>query len=474
MLVKRRRTQSTSDAFEDRINSKNPTVIIRQGYSLKSVICLCLAICLICQFLLPLAISFLQNAIKEKPVQKFKNLGGLISAKSDLKKSAPQFLVDPIYDEKWKDIGSKMAIPVVHLPEVEQTDPAKVQEALAAAKAARRSRKAGNLEKALIIIEHAYAMAPNVPDILIEMGQVQEGKNMLIEADQCYVRALVYDPNHVEAIGLRAKTSPIVSAIDRKMLNEVHDLRDEFASLQHSTALRRMMRETYFLYVYHTVAIEGNTLSLGQTRSILESGMVVPGKSIREHNEVIGMDAALRFLNSTLLSMDHDRISIDDILEMHRRVLGNADPIEAGRFRNTQVYVGKFTPISPEYVAEQMDELVEWLNDENTLNMDPIEKAAIAHYKLVLVHPFTDGNGRTARLLLNLIMMRSGFPPVILPVETRAEYYSSLHVANLGDLRPFVRYVAKYTKESIQRYIGTTKTSNCIGKENLELQECAI
>lgn len=186
--------------------------------------------------------------------------------------------------------------------------------------------------------------------------------------------------------------------------------------------------------------------------------MVIPGKSIREHNEVIGMDAALRFLNCSLLSKEHDEISIEDILEMHRRVLGNADPVEAGRLRTTQVYVGRFTPVAPEYVMEQMVDLVEWLNDESTRAMDPIERAAIAHYKLVLVHPFTDGNGRTARLLLNLIMMRSGFPPVILPVETRAEYYASLHVANLGDLRPFVRYVAKHSENSIKVRIGCMKT----------------
>ncbi|EGT46606.1 CBN-FIC-1 protein [Caenorhabditis brenneri] len=295
--------------------------------------------------------------------------------------------------------------------------------------------------------------------------------NELVEADQCYVKALAYDPGNTEALVLRARTTPLVSAIDRKMLKTVHNLRNEFAHLQHSTALRRMMRETYFLYVYHTVAIEGNTLSLGQTRAILESGMVIPGKSIREHNEVIGMDAALRFLNCSLLSKEHDSISIEDILEMHRRVLGNADPVEAGRVRTTQVYVGRFTPVPPEYVMDQLSDMVDWLNDESTLAMDPIERAAIAHYKLVLVHPFTDGNGRTARLLLNLIMMRSGFPPVILPVETRAEYYATLHVANLGDLRPFVRYVAKHSEASIQRYIGAMKTSsdNIINEEDTEL-----
>lgn len=440
-----------------------------QGYSLTTVIIVSVLVSVICQHVVPHSFSYLNDIIKNSPKRKppsdsnLLNIG-FISTDPPLKYAPavkkPTFLVDPIYDEKWKGVQTAVPVMTTESEQKRENDQAKVKEAILAAKAASRSRKDGNLEKAMTIMEHAMALAPNNPHILMEMGQIREMNNDLIEADQCYVKALAYDPGNTEALVLRARTTPLVSAIDRKMLRAVHDLRNEFAHLQHSTALRRMMRETYFLYVYHTVAIEGNTLSLGQTRAILESGMVIPGKSIREHNEVIGMDAALRFLNCSLLSKAHEEISIEDILEMHRRVLGNADPVEAGRVRTTQVYVGRFTPVAPEYVMEQLTDMVDWLNDENTLAMDPIERAAIAHYKLVLVHPFTDGNGRTARLLLNLIMMRSGFPPVILPVETRAEYYASLHTANLGDLRPFVRYVAKHSEASIQRYIGAMKTSS--------------
>ncbi|KAK6030821.1 Fic family protein [Ostertagia ostertagi] len=168
------------------------------------------------------------------------------------------------------------------------------------------------------------------------------------------------------------------------------------------------------------------------------------------------MDAALRYLNHSLLHSDE--ISLNDILEMHRRVLGNANPIDAGRIRTTQVFVGRFTPVAPEYVKDQLDELVDWLRDPGTLEMSPIERAAIAHYKLVVVHPFIDGNGRTARLLLNLILMRAGFPPVILPVESRAEYYATLHTANLGDLRPFVRYVARHTENTLKFYISSAES----------------
>ncbi|KAK6747026.1 hypothetical protein RB195_000333 [Necator americanus] len=339
------------------------------------------------------------------------------------------------------------------------------QEALAALSAAQSSRRSGNRKKARIIIEHALALAPNHPDILTEYGLFHEVlENDVLEADLCYAKALAFDPHHSEALVRRKKTLPLVNAMDAKLLNRIQKKRDEFARLPHTSSLRRAMRESYFLHIYHTVAIEGNTLSLGQTRSILESGMAVAGKSIHEHNEVIGMDAALRFLNHSLLHMNE--ITLDDILEMHRRVLGNVNPLDAGRIRTTQVFVGRFTPVAPEYVKEQLAELVNWLKDPLTLEMNPVEKAAIAHYKLVVVHPFVDGNGRTARLLLNLILMRAGFPPVILPVESRAEYYATLHTANLGDLRPFIRYIARYTENTLKFYINSTE--KCVGGDCAE------
>uniref|UniRef100_A0A0K0D179 protein adenylyltransferase n=1 Tax=Angiostrongylus cantonensis TaxID=6313 RepID=A0A0K0D179_ANGCA len=332
-------------------------------------------------------------------------------------------------------------------------DRAREQEALAALSAAKISRRSGNAKKTKSIIEHAVALAPHHPDILTEYGLFHEVLTFFFIADLCYARALTFDPHHTEALVSRKRTLPLVNAMDAKLLQRIDKYRDEFARLPLTSTMKRAMRESYFLHIYHTVAIEGNTLTLGQTRSILESGVAVAGKSILEHNEVIDV----RFLKP-FLRVSSYRI---DLLEMHRRVLGNANPIDAGRIRTTQVFVGRFTPVAPEYVREQLDELVDWLNDPSTMEMSPVEKAAIAHYKLVVVHPFVDGNGRTARLLLNLILMQAGFPPVILPVESRAEYYATLHTANLGDLRPFVRYVARHTENTLKFYIGSSET--CVG-----------
>lgn len=268
----------------------------------------------------------------------------------------------------------------------------------------------------------------------------------------------------------RAKTLPLVEEIDNNMLSEIHRKRDIFLKIPRwNSGLKRAMRDSYFQHIYHTVALEGNTFSLGQTRSILETRLAIAGKSIIEHNEILGMDAALRFLNHTLAHVGD--LKIEDILAIHKRVLGFVDPIAAGVLRSTQVYVGSFVPTAPEFVLDELNEMIEWLNDEETLRLDPVELAAITHYKLVYIHPFIDGNGRTARLLMNFILMQAGYPPVIIPVEERAKYYLTLKSANDGDLRPFIRLIARLTDECLQSFISSSTIcdpSDCPDMSNLQ------
>lgn len=159
-------------------------------------------------------------------------------------------------------------------------------------------------------------------------------------------------------------------------------------------------------------------MTLAQTRSILETRMAVDGKSIDEHNEILGMDLAMKYINATLVN-DNDYISMKDILEIHRRVLGHVDPIEGGEFRRTQVYVGGHIPPGPSDLTILMQRFEQWLNSESVVTMHPVKYAALAHYKLVHIHPFIDGNGRTSRLLMNLILMRAGYPPAIIPKQQR-------------------------------------------------------
>ncbi|KAL3982897.1 Fic/DOC family protein [Acanthocheilonema viteae] len=381
------------------------------------------------------------------------------------------YFVDPVeswyFADKFKDV--KRAVASTTQASVIQWDWKTKKEAFAALKAATQSRAEGNMAKAELIIQHALALAPHHPDILTEYGLVVEmGRKNLVQAEELYSRALSYNPHHAEALVSRARTLPIVEEIDREMLKKLHEKRLYFLRIpKTNTALRRAMKESYFLHIYHTVAIEGNTMSLGQTRSILETRMAVAGKSIIEHNEILGMDSALRFINQSAAYMSY--FTLQDILDIHSRVLGFVDPDAAGVFRKTQVFVGSFTPISANMIPKAMEEMVKWLNKRNPL-LDPIERAAIAHYKLVSIHPFIDGNGRTARLLMNLILMQSGFPPVIIPVEARSDYYDTLVAANHGNLRPFIRFIARQTDTTLQLYINSAST--CDYREGSD--ECAI
>ncbi|TMS37359.1 hypothetical protein L596_004305 [Steinernema carpocapsae] len=335
-------------------------------------------------------------------------------------------------------------------------------EAKAALQAAARSRKHGDHKKAEIIIEHAMNLAPEHPDVLTEYGIfVETVRRDVVLAENMYRKALGYNPYHPEALIRRERTLPLVEEIDNKMLREIHQKHKYFLQIprQHPS-LRRAMRESYFQHIYHTIALEGSTMTLLETRSVLETRMVVNGKSVIEHNEILGMDAALRHINQSLVHVG--KLALDDILRIHKRVLGYVDPIAAGQLRSTQVFVGSFTPTGPENVKAEMLQMIDWLNEEETLRIDPVELAALAHYKLVYIHPFIDGNGRTARLLMNLILMQAGFPPVIIPVEERLIYYKCLQEANQGDLRPFIRFIAKLTGHTLQSYINSASTCEAV------------
>lgn len=196
----------------------------------------------------------------------------------------------------------------------------------------------------------------------------------------------------------------------------------------------------------------------------METRIAVGGKSLAEQNEVLGLDAALSYVNNTLLGRIGS-ITLKDILNIHKRVLGYVDPTEAGVLRDTQVFVGEFKPPEAADLPSLMSDFIEWLNNEDTLKLHPVEYAALAHYKLVVIHPFYDGNGRTSRLLMNLILMQAGFPPVTIKVEDRLKYYESLEMGNAGDIRPFIRFIADCTELALDHFLMTASGSSALFKQ---------
>lgn len=331
------------------------------------------------------------------------------------------------------------------------------QEALTTLRVALDMRAAGKADKALRLFRHALALAPRNADVLTNYGEYLEHcRRDVLHADLLYTQALSANPQHAIARANRERTAAIVDALDRRRLAELDAKRDAISAIPASNAaLRRAKKEAYFQNVYHSVGIEGNTMTLAQTRSVLETRMAVHGKSIDEHNEILGLDAAMKYINATLVNQN-GYITMQDILEVHRRVLGHVDPIEGGELRRTQVYVGGHVPPGPGDLAVLMVRFEQWLNSAQAVAMHPVRLAALAHYKLVHIHPFVDGNGRTSRLLMNTILMRSGYPPVIIPKQQRHQYYDFLQLANEGDTRPFVRFVADCTEKTLELFLWAT------------------
>ncbi|CAG9136486.1 unnamed protein product [Plutella xylostella] len=342
-------------------------------------------------------------------------------------------------------------------PPPRRRDQAGDAEAVGSLHAALEMKKMGKSDKALKLFQHAFALSPKHADILNHYGEfLEDTKKDVVKADQLYTLALSNYPEHTGALMNRQRTASIVENLDREMLRKIDEKRDALLSIpENNSALRRAKREAYFQHIYHTVGIEGNTMSLSQTRSILETRIAVSGKSIDEHNEILGLDAAMKYINSTLLYRMRE-ISMGDILEIHKRVLGHVDPVEGGNFRRTQVYVGGHIPPGPSEIPSLMIQFLEWLNSEDAMDLHPVRYAALAHYKLVHIHPFVDGNGRTSRLLMNLVLMQAGYPPVIVPKQHRHLYYQHLQTANEGDVRPFVRFIAQCTERTLNLYLWAT------------------
>jgi Fic family protein len=223
--------------------------------------------------------------------------------------------------------------------------------------------------------------------------------------------------------------------------------------------LRRLREEFLVEYVYNSTSIEGNTLSMDETRLVLQEGLTIGGKSVREHLDVINQKEAMGYLEEFL----HKKREIkeSDILALHRLTLKGISDYWAGRYKDSQNRIlGSRHKTKPPYrVSSEMGNLV-YLIHHNPEQYNPIELAAIAHHELVRIHPFVDGNGRTARLLCNLILVRKGYPPLIIREQGRKKYFDALEQAHFGNLAPFVTFIGLREEESLMHYVsGLVKTT---------------
>ena len=218
-----------------------------------------------------------------------------------------------------------------------------------------------------------------------------------------------------------------------------------------SNIVQNLREDLILRWTYNSNAIEGNTLTLNETKVALE-GITVGGKSLREHFEAINHKEAIEFVES-LLEKD-EVLSEYSIKSLHALILKNIDDKNAGSYRNINVLISGAThrPPSNIEVPSKMEAFINWYKTEAQI-LHPIERACKVHVDFVGIHPFTDGNGRTSRLLMNFELMKNGFPPVVLKVENRLAYYEALDKAHtLGDYEPFIELVALLVEESFEPY----------------------
>ena len=224
-------------------------------------------------------------------------------------------------------------------------------------------------------------------------------------------------------------------------------------------ALNKIRESLSIEWTYNSNSIEGNTLSLRETQMVLQEGITIKGKSLREHFETYNHDKAIDYLFSII--NDNYVLRSIDILSLHALVLRSIEEDFAGRIRNGGVRISgaNFVPPNSNKVSDLLDELIDFVNT-NPLELNDIELAAVFHHKLVWIHPFFDGNGRTVRLAMNLLLMRCGFPPAIILKNDRKKYYEALNQANNGNYQKLMLLMCQALERSLNIYLNAMPDSD--------------
>ena len=208
-------------------------------------------------------------------------------------------------------------------------------------------------------------------------------------------------------------------------------------------------------YTFESNRIEGNTLTLRETDLVINEGLTISGKSMREHLEAINHQEAIAYIKN--LIDKNTSLNEREVLSIHNLILRGIMPENAGKYRRVQVMIkgSSFMPPQPFLVSKEMEDFFIWY-ETNKNALHPIVLAAELHERLVTIHPFIDGNGRTSRLVMNLILLQNGY--VIANIkgdyDNRMKYYTALETAQIkNNKEDFLLFVAQIEKESLERYL---------------------
>ena len=238
-------------------------------------------------------------------------------------------------------------------------------------------------------------------------------------------------------------------------LQEIDNLKDKIDSFRPLSENILKQIKAYFKisFTYTSNAIEGNTLSLSETKIIIEDGITIGGKPVKDHLEVIGQANAYDLLFD--IAQNEKDITEQTILKLHHMLYNNIDEAKSGKYRDCNVLI-----TGSEYELPKYDKLPELMQEfcaeipVKKENLHPVEFSAWLHERLVSIHPFIDGNGRTARLIMNLALLQAGYNIITIPPVVRNDYIFGLQEAQLkNNIQPFTNFISEMVLEAQKEYL---------------------
>jgi len=272
-----------------------------------------------------------------------------------------------------------------------------------------------------------------------------------------------------------------------ELIEKVDGLQKEIESLRPiNEDIEKKIWQKYRLdWNFHSNNLEGNSLSFGETKSFLLHGITAEGKPLKDHLDIKGHNEAIllledivkqkRPLNETFIRELHELILHEPYFKEAITPDGTKTTkrIEIGKYKRTPNHVKTSTGeifyfATPEETPAKMGDLLNWLSNAKNSDMHPLVIASEFHYRFVRIHPFDDGNGRMSRILMNLIFMTFGYPPVIIKTNDRVNYFKNLQLADGGNIEPFILYIGELLKQSIELYLRGAQGDNIEDADDID------
>ena len=253
----------------------------------------------------------------------------------------------------------------------------------------------------------------------------------------------------------KKKYGDLLMVVNKRLRERVYKKMKELGKLRPiSEEGIKSIRERFdSIYTYNSNAIEGNTLTEGETILFLERGITIGGKSLKEHLEATNHKKAILHLYKTI---NKDELITEELIyELHSIVMKDILPEDQiGTYRKRSVIISGATKMPPvaQLLEKEMDDLIYIIN-KNPEKIPPVEFCARIHYQFEAIHPFSDGNGRTGRLLLNLMLMRYKFAPIIIKMKDRNSYLDALDNASKNKFDSLINLILKYEEESLDFFL---------------------